>query len=123
MGVREATREVRLEHWRGIIQGQKSSNQSIRAYCRARGVNEKSYYYWQRQLREGAYAALIARRETALAFAEITPEPEPEPALDYPCESGLGRIIIRPGKGEIEIIGEVTQETMERALRALSSVC
>ena len=117
MEVREATREVRLAHWREIIRGQRESGQSIRAYCRAQGVHEKSYYYWQRRLREAVCAALPARQEVAMTFTQLVPQEQ--------CteETTLGKIIIRLGKAEVEIIGEVSQSTLERVLRSVSAIC
>jgi hypothetical protein len=42
----------RRQFWRELIASQKRSGKSIRAYCRERGVQEHSFYFWRVRLRE-----------------------------------------------------------------------
>jgi transposase-like protein len=51
---KEMTKQVRLTQWAQIVHERKESGQSNRAWCRENGINEKTYYYWQRRLREAA---------------------------------------------------------------------
>jgi len=44
--------EQRRELWRQRIAQQESSGQSIRAYCRGRGLSEHAFYGWRQRLRK-----------------------------------------------------------------------
>jgi len=37
-------------YWRGLVQGQGRSGQSVREYCRGAGVKESAFYWWRREL-------------------------------------------------------------------------
>ncbi len=37
-------------YWRGLVQGQGGSGQSVREYCRQAGVKESAFYWWRREL-------------------------------------------------------------------------
>ena len=40
------------QNWATVIQECNSSGLSNREFCRQRGIAEKSFYYWQRKLRQ-----------------------------------------------------------------------
>ena len=42
----------RAQNWAMVIQECNSSGLSNREFCRQRGIAEKSFYYWQRKLRQ-----------------------------------------------------------------------
>jgi len=44
--------EYRAQTWAMLIQECKTSGMTNREFCLHRGVSEKSFYYWQRKLRE-----------------------------------------------------------------------
>ena len=44
--------EYRAQQWALAIQECNSSGLTNREFCRQRGISEKSFYYWQRKLRE-----------------------------------------------------------------------
>lgn len=44
--------EYRAQQWTLAIQECAASGLSNREFCRQRGISEKSFYYWQRKLRE-----------------------------------------------------------------------
>ena len=44
--------EYRAQNWATVIQECSSSGLSNREFCRQRGISEKSFYYWQRKLRQ-----------------------------------------------------------------------
>ena len=48
---RGVARSVEREgYWRGHMRGQGLSGESIRGYCRSRGISEPGFYYWKREL-------------------------------------------------------------------------
>lgn len=40
------------EHWRGLIEQQRTSGQSIVAWCTANGLKEWQYYAWKARLKK-----------------------------------------------------------------------
>lgn len=56
--------EQRREQWRERIGQQERSGQSIRAYCRERGLQEHAFYWWRRRLREQSAPVQFALVET-----------------------------------------------------------
>ena len=68
------THQVRAEHWARILNECMNSGMSKTAWCRANGISEKQFFYWQRILRREAYEAsqnpsLPAVTETGQLFA------------------------------------------------------
>jgi hypothetical protein len=52
------SRDVAKERfWRRAVRQQRQSGQSIRAYCRAQGLTEASFYAWRRELARRAQQA------------------------------------------------------------------
>jgi hypothetical protein len=37
--------------WRGEVEGQAASGQSVRAWCQRRGISEPSFYHWRAELK------------------------------------------------------------------------
>jgi len=61
----------RREFWQQWIAKQAQSGQSVRAFCRERGIGEHSFYMWRQRLRE----------ETPVRFALVETRPLAEPAM------------------------------------------
>ena len=62
--------EQRREQWRERIGQQESSRQSIRAFCRERGLKEHAFYGWRQRLR---------KENTPVRFALVETKPAKEP--------------------------------------------
>ncbi len=56
----QITHEMRMEHWKQIITQCQSrpEGQSAKQWMRENGISDKSYYYWQRRIRQEAYAEI-----------------------------------------------------------------
>lgn len=39
----------RAGHWRGVLDGQKQSGVTVRAFCRKQKIRESAFYYWRRR--------------------------------------------------------------------------
>jgi transposase-like protein len=61
------------ELWRQRIAQQEDSGQSIRAYCRERGLHEHAFYGWRQQLRKQSAPVKFTLVETRSAEAETAP--------------------------------------------------
>ena len=44
--IKEVVQEVRLKEWSNIIQEQKSSGLSARAWCNENDISQGKFYYW-----------------------------------------------------------------------------
>lgn len=53
------THKVRREQWISIINECLSSGMSKTAWCREHGISDKTFFYWQRKLREETYISTI----------------------------------------------------------------
>jgi len=53
--------DQKCEHWSKLIAEQEASGQTIRAFCKERGIADHCYYYWRQRLRnsEPAQFALL----------------------------------------------------------------
>ena len=65
--------EQRRELWRQRIAQQESSGQSVRAYCRGRGLHEHAFYGWRQRLRKQTAAVKFALVERKPGEAETAP--------------------------------------------------
>lgn len=61
--------EQRREHWRGLLEQQAQSGQSVREWCAVSGVKEWQYYAWKARLR--AKPRQVAEDEAAFIPLEL----------------------------------------------------
>jgi len=114
--IRRVTREYRASVWAEHIRECRGSGQSIRSWCVEHGVNEKSFYYWQRRFREQACQVLVQDPIPALpSFAEISIEQAKEPE-DIAVTLKIGNLT-----AEIHNGAEAT--TIEAVVRILKQLC
>lgn len=52
-------------YWRGVVQGQRGSGQSVREYCRQAGVKESAFYWWRKELARRTETRKAARSSAA----------------------------------------------------------
>jgi hypothetical protein len=62
----DMTRSERRNHWRDLIEQQKTSGRNIADYCRDNRINQSQFYKWRRRLLEqkpstGGFLELIPR--------------------------------------------------------------
>jgi hypothetical protein len=71
----EATVNGRADAWRRRIDDQRSSGQSVRAWCKANDARECSFYWWRARLglspKERRRCNPAEARPTPLAFAQV----------------------------------------------------
>jgi len=78
MNTKKMAQQVRLTQWSGVMSARSESGKSIRLWCKENGINEKTYYYWQRKLREAAceqfddYKDSRSNRFTEVMLPEIS---------------------------------------------------
>lgn len=99
MNTKEMARQVRLSHWAGVMRERNESGKSIRSWCQENDICEKTYYYWQRKLRQAACAQIEDCKITNhTGFTEVMlPEvsgnkPKPETAQNKPLQIDIAGI-------------------------------
>jgi len=102
------SKQERLDTWTTRIMECRNSGMSVRSWCQENGLNEKTYYYWQRRL----FRALSAQQECAGSFAEITPMPRLSTDV---------AVTVRIAGAEADIHGGADAETVAMVLRLLKS--
>jgi len=97
--MREIAAEFRLGHWAQILQDRAASGQSMRAYCKEKGIAFNVYFYWQRKLREAAVrqlSAITEQESQALIPSGWATVQETKPKQ-------AGGLTLRVSGGEIEV--------------------
>ena len=127
MDTKEMTQAVRLRRWAEMIQARGESGQTIRTWCKENGIHEKSYYYWQRRLREAACEQLdesIDAIPTNLnlittRFSEVVPA-EVQAHTELPLSNQL---LIEIGDIRITADSNYPLENLSELLRRLRVSC
>lgn len=87
------THEIRLSNWKAIIEqySLRSEGQTVKQWLADNGINEKTYYYWQRRVRKevfgqsGLSKPIEDQKTDTVSFAEIpVMAAQRETALDAP---------------------------------------
>ena len=74
--------------WSAIMRDQQASGQTVREYCRERGVSEHRCYYWRKRLRE-------AEDERRGGFVELVGAGACSPLLEFRV-SGASLLLYQP---------------------------
>jgi len=111
--IRKVTREYRANQWMEIVKERQSRGMTIKGWCDFHGVNEKSFYYWQRKLRETVCE--VMEKSTALTFAEVNID-KAEPVKGFAAS-------IRIGDVTAEIHNGAEADTVETVIRTLKTLC
>ena len=79
---------ARSEYWRGVIQQQAVSGQSVSAFCAERGLTEQSLYSWRKRLGDPApvsFALVTTDRSDRRPEAPLELELSAGCRLRIPC--------------------------------------
>jgi len=99
--------EARERFWRGHVEGQVQSGESVRAYCRTHRLQETTFYDWRREL---------ARREAA-RFVPVTVAAQTAEPGHAREDLGRGRIEILVGNGRrVQVTGPVDRQALADVL-------
>jgi transposase-like protein len=72
-----------------------SSEQTMAAFCRDRGIRDSQFYDWKKRLRESE-AAKFAEVKVKASCEQRTPAPERYPAIEIRLSKGRS-ILVEPG--------------------------
>lgn len=108
----KTTHQIRSEQWTQIINDWAQSGMNKTAWCKANGISDKSFFYWQRILRNESYIeatgsavpAVIPESTEKISFVEIKAEDLPsQKKSDF-----IPDVIIRSGNITLEISNSVS---------------
>ena len=119
MTISEVKRMARVSEWKGLIQEQKESGMTIRAWCEQNGFRENTYYYWLKIIR----AEAIEQVETNAALLRIEPNELPEGKGEPQTKTEriiTERIMVRINDAVIEFPREMPVEQIAAFIRALN---
>ena len=68
------TRQVRIEHWTQIMNECLNSGMNKTKWCRANGILDKHFFYWQRILRKEAFVASTSNELLLLQARQMKPD-------------------------------------------------
>lgn len=112
------THKVRCEQWTSIIKECLASGMNKTAWCREHGISDKSFFYWQRRLREEAYISTIESSSPPAVKSVSGPA---EQSVDFvelrlPEQSAVFRpdVIIRKDSFSLEISNTASAELLSR---------
>ena len=113
------THKVRCEQWTKIIKECLASGMSKTAWCREHGISDKSFFYWQRRLREEAYISTV--ESSSLPAVSVPAEPSVDfVELRLPEQSAVSSsafrpdVIIRKDSFSLEISNTASAELLSR---------
>ncbi len=123
----QITHEVRLMKWKSVVEACNSrpEGMSARQWLDEQGIKPKTYYYWQRRVRQEAYgeqqqASLPAVKEDGeVTFAELPISQYSEPASSA-SGSFCADAIITTGHLTIALSNSVSKELMRQLMEAIS---
>lgn len=123
----KTTHEIRISNWRSIIQQcqARPAGQSAKQWLADNGISEKTYYYWQRRVRQDTYAlikqdaippAMPASDTQSVAFAEI-----PYAAASGNLHPFNPDVVIRKGQTVLELSNSVSDRILEKIMEVMSN--
>ena len=119
------THQVRAEHWTKIMNECINSGMSKTAWCRANGISEKQFFYWQRILRREAFEnsrnsslpaavgpdqelAPVTQRTVSFTELKLPSSPQNTAPVFHPD------LVIRKGDLILEISNSASDELLSR---------
>lgn len=110
-----------MRQWIESIRECRNSGKTVKTWCAEQGVNETSFYYWQKQIREAASQKLLTCRQPS---EEIAARPQPvftelELQKEEPAKGTA--VIIHLEEGLVEIQNGASVSTIENTLRVLKT--
>ena len=127
----KSTHEVRMEHWKAIVQQcqARPERQTASSWLAENGVNDKQYYYWLRQIRREAYEEMKTRSLPAdsseVTFAEMPVFPNRNDTCQQVADLSGFRVdaVVRIGAATIAVSNTVSAELLGRILDAVNHAC
>ena len=73
-GLRDATRQFRIQQWTKIIHDRAESGMSIKDYCKQHNFSRDAYFYWAKIIKEEALKNLPAQQFVEVPAVQDLPQ-------------------------------------------------
>lgn len=119
--VTKVRRHIKREEWKSIISECRASGMTVKAWCKANGIVEQTYYRNLKMLREEMLESL----PVPIVNDDSTEKPTVFKKLEVttPVENTKAAIVIRLGGATIEVNEGTSQQTIQTVLLALQGIC
>ena len=111
-----SVREIKKQHWKEIIIACNNSGMCKKEWCHEHGIREKSFYYYQKILREEALENAIEEHPSP-AFADITSQLNPATTslanIQVPVFEKHPDLVIRKGELVLEVSNTISPELLQ----------
>ena len=118
---RPTAREIRKQRWKELIIECNNSGMSKKQWCEENGINEKTFYYYQKILRDELLES-AAVEQTLPSFADVTSNLQPISTLDSNVEMLQSNtspdLVIRKG----DLVFEISNNISPNLLRMLGGI-
>jgi len=130
MDSKEVVKAHQMSYWTQVLHERTMSGEKIEDFCRNRGINKHSYYYWQRKLRDIACSQL-AEQNAIRESTDLVPRGFIEIQLTDPVQHPL-RTSVATGHGAVRVdIGAIRitantgypTEQLAELLKSLAAIC
>lgn len=124
----ESTHQVRLAHWKSVIEqcNSRPEGQSARSWLKENSISDKQYYYWQRIIRREAYEQMtnelpcrVTSQQNEISFAEFdvpsTPVPSQEEAGGRSFAPISADAVVRTDRGTV-LFANTTSSKLVRSV-------
>lgn len=122
----KSTHEIRLAHWRQIIEQCQSrpKEQTAKQWLEEHEISEKAYYYWLRKIRKTFYDQSVSSgtfpvvsQEQELSFAQI-----PDSYLkEYPSSFSFEPVaVIKTAAATLAVSNEASDRLLSQLMKAVS---
>ena len=123
----KTTHEIRIANWRFIIEQcqARPAGQSAKQWLADNGISEKTYYYWQRKVRQETYALIKqdavppempASDTQSVTFAEIPYTAAPDNLQPFTPD-----VVIHKGQTVLELSNSVSDRILEKIMEVMSN--
>ena len=119
------THEIRLSNWKTVIEqcSLRPEGQTVKQWLADNGINEKTYYYWQRRVRKEVFGQsglpqpIENPKADPVSFAEIPVMPvQAETSLETSFQADA---VIRTRNTTIGLSNSISDHLLERIIGGL----
>lgn len=117
--------QIRRSQWEQIVLEANKSAISKKDWCRQNGINLKSFYYWQKKIRNEAAKDMEEASNASLpvpaapsAFVEI-PFPSQSYRESEPSHALSPELMIQIGDCRVYVAGTIQDRTLDTVLKVL----
>ena len=122
MNSREIASEFKLAQWAQALKERAASGESVKEFCRGKGVSRNTFFYWQRKVRDAACGRLAEAQGKAVlpapGFVEVR---QASPAFTE--TAAAGRVCVEAGAFRITADSGYPAGMLAELLREAARQC